>query len=497
MRRVAVIGGGIGGLAAAGVLARSGCEVVLYEATGAVGGKAGSVRCGGLKLDTGPTLLTLPQVVRGLFDSLGAGELLPRLIELDEQCRYHFPGGQRLSTYRDVERTAAEVARELGEGEAAGIRAFYRDAERLWDAAGAPYLMAPYRGALALLGQVLRRSASPAMARLALSTVAGMAERHFRSEELRAFAGRFATYAGASPWDASAVLGVIPHVERAFGVHHVEGGMGALVAALEQAVRGAGVRIDLGRRAGWRRSGDGGWTVGPQGAEERFDAAVINADPLAALGREREPLALSGYVLLLRADRRLALPHHSIYFARDYRGEFRALSAGGIASDLTLYLCHPAASDAGAAPEGESGLYAMVNAPAFRSEEERARWPERAAALRRWTLERLRRIPELSGARIEVLGERTPEDLARLGAPGGSIYGFLPRGSLATFLRPPQRAREPGLFFAGGGTHPGGGVPMVMLSGQHAAQLALEHLERARAPRRRTAAAASPSEVPT
>ena len=81
------------------------------------------------------------------------------------------------------------------------------------------------------------------------------------------------------------------------------------------------------------------------------------------------------------------------------------------------------------------------------------------------------------GARLEVLAERTPADLARQGAPGGSIYGFLPHGRFGPFRRPKLRGDSPGLFFTGGGTHPGGGVPLVMLSGRFSARLVREHLE--------------------
>jgi phytoene dehydrogenase-like protein len=271
---------------------------------------------------------------------------------------------------------------------------------------------------------------------------------------------------------------MIVHIERAFGVNHVEGGMGALVKALGAAVRRAGVTMHLGAKAGFSRRG-ARYLVGPEGGEAEFDAVVVNADPLAHLGRAGEPLSMSGYVFFVDVPRRVSLPHHLIVFSSDYRKEFDEIFAGQVPGEPTLYVCHPAATDATMAPEGRSGLFVMVNVPAFtdRAAAERD-WPVLAERLRAFAIDRLRaHFPELRGVTLRVVGERTPLDLAKFGAPGGSIYGFLPHGRFGPFRRPRLRGKQPGLFFAGGGTHPGGGVPLVMLSGRFAAGLARRHLE--------------------
>lgn len=476
-RKVAVIGGGLGGMTAAAELARAGVQVTLFESTSALGGKARAAQQGGVMLDTGPTLLTLPDVVRATFERLGAPDLFPRLYPLELQCHYRFADGARLDAFADTERTAASAA-ALGPSEADGVRGFYRAAERIWRDAGEPYLEAPFEGFFDFMARVLARGPGAAARGMGLGTLAGLADTHFRTPHLRAFAGRFATYAGASPWKASAAFALIPHVERAFGVHHVEGGIGALVRALEAAVLRLGVRVVRGGTAGWTQRGSG-FVAGPAGGEEAFDALVVNADPLRDLGREDEEVALSGYVLLLRASRRVALPHHLVLFSQDYRAEFAALDRGRLAEDPTVYVCHPSATDPTMSPEGQSGLFVMVNAPALgRGRDDGEDWATRTADVRAQALERLQaRCPELRGVELEVLGERTPLDLAALGAPRGSIYGFLPSGRLGPFRRPRIRGPVPGLFYAGGGTHPGGGVPMVMMSGRFAAELATRHLE--------------------
>lgn len=475
-RRVAVVGGGLAGLVAAGELARQGHHVKLFEATGGLGGKAASVSGHGVTLDAGPTLLTLPHVVRSTFERLGALDLLPRFVELDPQCHYRWGDGARLVAHKDVEATAASAG-QLGRHEAAGVRAFYAEAERIHLAAGEPYLESAYEGPLPFMARVARRGVGAVLLGARLATLAELAGRHFRTPQLRQFAGRFATYVGASPYHASAAFALIPHLERAQGVFHPVGGLGALARALAQAAGRAGVELLTGAPARWEASG-GRWRVEAQGAFEDFDAVVVNADPLRPLGRSAEPLALSGYVLLLSVDRRLSLPHHSVLFSDDYRAEFDALFARRVPEDPTVYVCHPAASDPTMAEPGRSGLFVMANAGALATEGEP--FAPRAAAFRERCLARLRReYPELAEAQLTVVAERTPVDFQALGAPLGSLYGFLPSGRFGPFRRPRIRAPQRGLYFAGGGTHPGGGVPLVMLSGLFAAQALLRDGARA------------------
>jgi 1-hydroxycarotenoid 3,4-desaturase len=467
MKTVVVVGAGIGGLTAAGVLARAGHRVTVYEQEPTVGGKAQQLQAGATVLDTGPTLLTLPRLVQDTFAALGASDLLPRFHELEAHCTYGWGDGRTLVAHRNVDATAASVER-LAAGDAPAVQRFYAEAAAIFRAAGQPYLEAPFEGFVGFMIRVLRRGPRAAGRAMRMSTLDALARRHFRSPELQQFVGRFATYVGASPYRASAAFALIPYLEVAEGVHHVAGGMGALVRALEAAVRRLGVEVRVGTRADWGR-GARGLEAGPDGDRRPVDAVVVNADPLARSGRAQGPLAMSGYVLLLEASLRTSLPHHSILFSADARREFEEIFSGRLATDPTVYLCHPAATDSTMAGPGTSGLFVMVNVPAMRPGQDFA---PSAAALRRACLRILEsHRPELRG-RLRVLGERTPVDFARQGAPGGSLYGFLPHGRFGPFRRPRLRG-GPGVVFAGGGTHPGGGVPMVMLSGRFASQLLL------------------------
>lgn len=476
MKTAAVIGGGFGGLTAAAELARAGAKVTLFEKSPTLGGKAQVVTADGLRLDTGPTLLTLPDVIRATFERLGASDLLPRFTRLPLQARYSWRDGRALDCHEALDATAASAS-QFGPRESEGVRAFYAEAERVYRAAGEPYLEAPFEGMPDFLARVFKRSGPVGLFNgMQLSTLDALARRHFASPQLRQFTNRFATYAGASPYQASAAFALIPHIERALGVHHVEGGMGALVTALGRALERLGVRIRLGETAGWsQRKSE--LVAGPSGGEERFDTVVVNADPFADEPPGTRPLAMSGYVALLSVKQRLPLAHHHVVFGGDYVREFDELFTGRVPSDPTLYFCHPAATDPSMASAGRSGLFAMVNAPAMRSSDDAAAWPGHAQVLREKCITALRAlVPSLGADDVQLIAERTPVDLAQRGAPGGSIYGFLPHGKFGPFERPKIRSSTRGVFFAGGSTHPGGGVPMVMLSGHFAATMAAEHL---------------------
>ncbi len=454
-------------MVAAGELAAKGHDVTLFEA-GELGGKAGLKVSGSVTLDTGPTLLTMPSVVRTAFERLGALDLLPAFYEVDPQCEYSFASGAHLTAHRDVRKTAA-AASALGPAEESGVHTFYQEAAALYRFAGKHYLETPFEGPGSFLARAVRQGPSAILRGLSMGTLHQLAMQHFKTPEMQQFVGRFATYAGASPYNASAAFALIPHLEQVLGTHHVRGGIGELAKALRVALTRLGVRFMLGARASWTRVGSR-YRVGARGDERDFDAVVVNADPLASLSRSREPLAMSAYVLLVETDRRLKLPHHSVLFGDNDAQEFQALFSGRLPSDPTVYVCHPAATDPSMASDGESGLYFMVNVPALAGP---ADWEVEAKRLRQFVIDRLEeRFPQVRGTHYTILGERSPVDFARDGAPRGSLYGFLPHGRLGPFRRPRQRGKTPGLFYAGGGTHPGGGVPLVLLSGRFAAAMA-------------------------
>ncbi|MBL8941311.1 MAG: FAD-dependent oxidoreductase, partial [Archangium sp.] len=222
VKRVAVIGGGIGGLTAAGMLARKGHRVTLFEATGSLGGKAGTLRVDGLVFDTGPTVMTMPDTVRATFADLGAEDLMPRLARLPLQTHYRYADGREFLCWEDLDR-AAESAAALHPADGDGLRSFFADAQRVYRAAGQPYLDAPYETMMGFMARAARNGLGTLVTGLKLSTLDALGQKHFESQHLQQFVNRFATYAGASPYEANAAFAMIAHIERAFGVHHAIG----------------------------------------------------------------------------------------------------------------------------------------------------------------------------------------------------------------------------------------------------------------------------------
>ena len=176
--RVAVVGGGIGGLVAAGLLARAGSRVVLYEQELRLGGKAQQLRAGATVLDTGPTLLTLPALVRETFAALEGEDLLPRFVALSPQCEYRWKDGSGFVAHADLGATRASVE-AMAPGEGRGVDGFYAAAAAIHRAAGEPYLEAPFEGMAGFFARVVRRgpSVAPRWASVSGSMSAGPGKR--------------------------------------------------------------------------------------------------------------------------------------------------------------------------------------------------------------------------------------------------------------------------------------------------------------------------------
>lgn len=478
---IIIVGGGLGGLSAAVHLAAAGRRVLLLEKNERVGGKAGLVRAGGYTFDTGPSLMTMPWVLRGLYERAGArleDELT--LLPLESTCRYFWPDGTRFEAYQALPLLMQEVAR-LDPRDVGGLLRFLAYARRIYEAVAGPFLLDPFDGLRDLLTPRLLRDAWKIDS---LRTVDAAVRAFFRSPHLRQVFNRYATYNGSSPYRAPATFNIIPYVEIVEGGWYVRGGMYELVRSLERLARGLGVEIRTGAEVAEVELGAGA-VCGVRlagGARLRARQVVVNADPRYAYARllpgapapaglgALEP-SCSGFVLLLGVRRRYErLAHHTIFFAQDYPREFAAIfERGAPPPDPTVYVCATALADPPLAPPGHLNLFVLVNAPATG----RVRWAREARPYRDLVVAKLERMG-LEGLEGQIAYEQiiTPDDLeARYNAGGGAIYGLASNSPWTAFLRPPLRARRTrGLFFVGGGTHPGGGIPLVLLSGRAVAE---------------------------
>ena len=482
---VAVVGGGVGGLAAAIRLAAAGHDVQLFERSSRVGGKLGRHEAAGFRWETGPSLLTLPGVfdeLLGLAGTSRAGACRP--VRLDVTCRYHFADGSTFATRDDplATRAAVEV---LSPGSGRAWDRWAARAEEVWTTAERTFFAGPIEDPRALAGRM--RSPRDLLAIDPLPTLHRRAASTFDDPRLVQWACRYATYAGSDPWRVPATLGCIPHVEQAYGCWALLGGLATLADALAGAAislgavvrTGAEVTAVLAQGPGGRMSGirlASGEVVAADVVVADVDAAHLYRDLLPdRAGRRRVRAAgrsTSGFVLLLGATGRTEpLDHHTVLFSADYRQEFLDIAAGRPPTDPTVYVCAADRTDPTAAPGGSESLFVLVNVPS--EDDPAAAWAgSRAEAYANRVLDVLDRRGLDLRRRLVHREVITPADLAaRHRAVGGAIYGTSSNGRRAAFTRPPNRGPRPGLYLVGGSSHPGGGLPLVALSAKIAAAM--------------------------
>jgi phytoene desaturase len=472
-QKILVIGAGLGGLAAAIRLARAGHTVEVWEKNSEAGGKLKEWRADGFRWDAGPSLLTMPHVLRDLFAF--AGERMEDhldLVHLDSCCRYFWTD----STVIDED--AAFWSRPE-------VAQFIEYARGIYELSGEAYLNHPpadfWRAFSPRNLGKLRHLGKVATTR----TLAAEVERRISDPHLRQIFLRFATYNGSSPYRTPATFNIIPFVESEFGAWYVRGGMVRIAEALAALAQRNGVSFRFNTTAtGW----NGGEAIAQDGFRSRADFLVCNADVLSARtgfladitpaseqkALLRPPLSASGFILFLGVrGRDPRLGHHNIFFSDDYPGEFSAIhEQGRNASEPTIYISISARSDPAHAPAEHDNYFVLVNAPA---RDPKQSWTEiEARSYRDVVLQRLQRFG-FDDLPRRIVSERifTPVDFAERDlARHGALYGWASHSIRTSLFRPPLRA--PGnrnIFFTGGTTHPGGGIPLVLLSGKMVADI--------------------------
>jgi 1-hydroxycarotenoid 3,4-desaturase len=491
--RVVVIGAGVGGLVAAALLAARGLDVVVIEQAAAPGGKLREVTAGSARIDAGPTVFTMRWVFEEIF--VAAGTTLDEHLTLTRArvlARHAWADGSRLDLFADRAESADAIGRFAGAAEARGFTAFAARAARIWRTLEGSFIREDRPSVLDL---VAKAGARDLMGISPFTTLDRALAEHFRDPRLRQLFGRYATYCGSSPYDSPATLMLVAHVESE-GVWLVEGGMHRLAVVLAALAERLGARHRYGTGVSRiiRRGGRACGVVLADGQEIEADAVICNGDSNAVasglfgdLGAavrqtaasERSLSALTWAVQTVPQG--FPLLRHTVFFSDDYRAEFDALKRGRLPGVPTVYICAQDrrdrdGADADVAPAGApERLLCLVNAPATGdagkpTEEEIARCEER-------TLHQLHRCGltlSLDRQRGVMTG---PAQFGTLfPATGGALYGPNAHGWAASFRRPGARTKLPGLYLAGGSTHPGPGVPMAALSGRMAASALMADL---------------------
>ncbi len=487
-RRVAVIGGGVGGLVAALELACAGLDVVLLERAATPGGKLREVAVAGRQLDAGPTVFTMRWVFEAIFANAGAA--LSDHLTLHPAsllARHAWGADQRLDLFADLERSADAIGRFAGAAEARGFLAFSDEARRIYATLEVPFI----RGARPSMGSLMRDAGMRALWGIRpFDTMWKALSQHFADPRLRQLFGRYATYCGSSPFLAPATLMLVAHVERD-GVWLVEGGMHRIAQALAGLAAAHGVKLRYGAEVAevlLERSRVSGVRLA-DGERIAAEAVVVNGDAGAVAAGLLGPAVRGATPVVAARDRSLSavtwatvaraagfpLVRHNLFFSGDYAAEFRDLAAGALPEQPTVYVCAQDRGDDDAldftASAGPERLLCLINAPPTGD----AR-PPTATEIERCA-DRSFRLLAQCGLTLthEATETTTPEGFHKLfPGTGGALYGPAVHGATATFKRPGARTRVPGLYLAGGSTHPGAGVPMAALSGRLAAASLLQ-----------------------
>lgn len=495
--KVNVIGGGLAGLAAAVRLAGAGHQVALFEKNSHLGGKMNVWQSQGYTFDMGPTIITMPAVMERLFASVGRRmEDYLQMISLDPQWRTFFGDGSRLDLYSSLEGMAEELRRFAPE-EMGNYLQFLTYAHRMYDISEKWFFWKPWGS---LKEAMTAGSFGPQSLTLAASidpmTSMHQAVRsHFRDPRLMQLFEHFVQYVGSSPFLAPAILCLIPWVQLGLGCWYPMGGTGAIARALAKIADELGVEVHTGSpveriemKAG-RAAG-----IVSNGRLYEADVTVANSDivrtfrdllpqsesePFLRKNESRLEPACSGVVLYLGCRKRFPnLLHHDFLFSSNSDAEFRDIYEKRIPhDDPTIYLAIPSRTDPGVAPSGCEAVYALVHTPSLSPEYD---WETGAQRYRDIIVDKMERCG-MTGLKESIETERmiTPLDLERLyWVNKGAIYGVVTRRGLTSAFKTGNRSKIPGLYFAGGSVNPGAGVPMVLMSGQVAAECVLEDLGR-------------------
>ena len=504
-KKAIIVGAGIGGLASAVELSARGFDVQLFERAAAPGGKMREVAVGDARIDAGPTVLTMRWVFEELFAKAGTSlDAELSLKQADIIARHAWSERERLDLFADLKRSAEAVAEFSGGDEGKRFLAFSKDARRIYQTLKGPFIGNSRTNPLGLTGRVGLNGLGGMLHIKPYSTLWQALSGHFRDPRLRQLFGRYATYAGSSPFMSPATLMLIAHVEQE-GVWLVEGGMHQLAVALARLAERNGAQIHYGaevaeiltqngRASGIRLAGEDARRI-------QADAVVLNSD-VSALGagllgkgvahaapptlpRHRSLSALTWN--LVAKTREFPLMRHSVFFSSDYPAEFDDIfKHGRLPREPTVYIC---AQDRGASlsdglassaePAGAERLLLLINAPA--NGDSQRLDSTQIADLQARTFTVLERCGLRIDARPDAMRATTPSQFEQLfPATGGALYGRASHGWQASFARPGSRTKVPGLYLAGGSTHPGAGVPMAALSGRQAAISALKDLTRSR-----------------
>ncbi|MFD1142248.1 1-hydroxycarotenoid 3,4-desaturase CrtD [Larkinella insperata] len=484
-KSAAIVGSGIAGIAAAVRLAVKEYEVDVFEANAYPGGKLSGFGQDGFRFDAGPSLFTMPQLVDELFQLAGRN---PKdyfdYIRLDETCRYFWDDGTRLTAWADRTAFAREVETNLGES-AEHLLAHLDDSATKYAITEKLFL----HRSLHKLSTWVNRDALHGYLNLpkleVFKTMNRANEQRFQNPKLVQFFNRYATYNGSDPYQTPATMNIIPHLEYNIGAFFPRNGMIGITNSLVRLAEELGVRFHFNTRV-TKLVTEGERIVGvvTEGAEPRlYDTVVSNMDVVSTFRKLlpnarqperilRQPKSSSGLIFYWGIKREFSeLGLHNIFFSNDYRTEFdRIFNGKTLSDDPTVYLNITSKHKPDDAPPGCENWFILINAPNNSGQD----WDALIARTRQQVIRKLSQNLGVDVAALiaceSILDPRSIE--SRTSSSQGALYGNSSNNRFAAFLRHANFSHQfRNLYFVGGSVHPGGGIPLCLLSAKIATDL--------------------------
>lgn len=484
MKNAVVIGAGIGGIAAALRLSKKGYKVTVFEANDYPGGKLSAFSLGDYRFDAGPSLFTMPQYVTELFEI--HGEKASDFFTYQKKkiaCQYFWEDQTQLTAYADSKLFLQEVHNKLGV-KATVLEKYLKRAKKKFELTAPLFLeqsLHKFKGFLSVktLKALLNLSLYEINQNLHTVNAAQLKEPH-----LVQMYDRYATYNGSSPYQTPGIMTLVQHLEQEFGTFVPDGGMEQITLSLFELAKRKGVSFHLGEKVSQILVENGKATgIKTKNHTLLADIVLSNMDvfptyknllkgikaPQRILSQERSSSAVIFYWGINKIFDQLDL--HNIFFSQDYKSEFEAIfNQKKPSEDFTVYVNITSKDIPSDAPKGAENWFVMINTPADHGQD----WNQIKNELRKKTIAKLNRILKVDmDSLIQEEEVLTPPMIEhKTSSHLGALYGSSSNDKMAAFLRHPNfSSKIKNLYFCGGSVHPGGGIPLCLLSAKIATDL--------------------------
>lgn len=484
--KIGIIGAGLGGLSSAIYLANAGFQVSVFEKNSYAGGKAGNLVKNGFRFDTGPSLLTMPFVFKEIFEQNNEiAEDHIRIKQLKTTCKYFYTDGSIINAYSSSDEFAKEIELKTSDS-AESLKKYLNYCRDIYDFTSELFLFNPELNLKTFLTLKGLKSVINISKVDPFRTMHKANQSFFNDSRTIQLFDRYATYNGSNPYRAPATLNIIPYVELSLGSYIAEGGITILAAELKRHAEKKGVTFNFNQSVKKILTKESE-VLGIRSNEEDhfFDAVVSNVDVSYTykqllnfnLKNENEP-SLSGIVFYWGVKGTYScLEIHNILFSENYKKEFDDIyKFNKCPDDPTIYIYISSKYKKDDAPKDYENWFVMVNAPYDNGQD----WNKEIRKLREVII---KKIEDVLGIDLteKIQFEETlspPEIEIKTGSLHGSIYGSSSNNINFAFRRHPIKSKYfKNLFFCGGSVHPGGGIPLVLLSGKHASELINKNLK--------------------